>query len=385
MANPTPDPTSTEEPCDEPEEKIPPPQDAHDCDPLPDLPEPPKLPDPPKCEPRCKCPGKPGGSESCLDKLINDQDKLLKEAERAKTFKAALEELLGKAKAAKQAYTRDKHEDFKKRWEKQDQEIAAAIDTVICNVKCWWCVIECEICPLLYKIREIELQLDGPPGALIDPVSSERDLEYWNERNVQYRSRLFDRVKAVLNAWNDPATTIEAALVENDKRIKSIRGLEPTEQIIEVFFKLIPLHLAIAPRPIDTCIDDKYIDLCGKCDEGEPDDCCGPDVGVRSARDQLTALQAYIVDPDKYFGILCCIAENRYLPAKDQLAKAESDLAATQSRIASLTADLASRKAPGALLDAYRANIVSPIDCDKYRKRNGDDCGCDDDTEQTSS
>lgn len=386
MANPqNPEQKPAEEPCDDTEGTPPPsPEPEHDCDPLPEPPEPPALPPLPKCEPRCDCPSKPGDSESCLDELINDQDKLLKEAERAKTFKAALEELLGKAKAAKQAYTRDKYEDFKKRWDKQDQEIVGAIDTVICNVKCWWCVIECEICPLLYKIREIELQLDGSPGALIGSVNSERDLEYWHQRNVLFRSRLFDRIKAVLDAWNDPAKSIEDALAENDKRIKSIRSSEPSEAIIEVFFKLIPLHLAIAPRPINTRIDPKYIDLCGGCDEGEPDDCCGPDVGVLSARQQLTRLQAYIVDPDKYFGILCCIAQNRYLPAKDQLAKAESDLAAAQSRIASLTADLERRR--NSVFDDYRANIVAPIDCDKYRKKDGDDCGCpDDDSEQTSS
>jgi hypothetical protein len=303
----------------------PPDKPEHDCEPLPEPPEEPELEPVEPCEPRCDCPSKPPGDETCLDKLINAQNKLLNEAERAKSFKAALEELLAKAKVAKQGYTREKYEDFKKRWEKQDQEILGAIDTVICNVKCWWCVIECEICPLLYKIREIEQQLDGPPAALINPVHSERDLEYWHQRNVFFRTRVFDRIKAVLGAWNDPAATIEAALVANDKSIKSIRSMEPSEAILEVFFKLIPLHLAIAPRPLKTKINKKYIKLCGPCDKGEPDDCCGPDVGVMSARARLTGPQAYIVDPDKYLGILCCLAEKRYLPAKNQLAKAESD------------------------------------------------------------
>jgi len=365
---------STDQSCDKPD--TPPPTCKHDCDPLPAPLDPPALPEPPKCEPRCDCPTKSGGDQSCLDKLISDQDKLLKEAERTKTFKAALEELLGKAKAAKRAYTREKFEDFKKRWDKEDQEIVAAIDVVICNVKCWWCLIECEICPLFYKIREIELQLDGLPTALINPVNSERDLEYWHQRNVFFRAKLFDRVKAVLDAWNDPAASIEAALSDNDKLIKGIRSKEPSEAILDVFFKLIPMHLAIAPRPLSTRIDQKYIDLCGDCDESEPDDCCGPDVGVLSARQRLTEPRAYIVDPDKYFDILCCIAENRYLPAKDQLTKAESDLAMTQARIATLTADLERRKK--SVFDDYRANIVNPIDCDKYRKKNGDDCGCSD-------
>lgn len=368
--------------CNDPETPPPPPQPDPKCgcEPLPKPPEAPKLPPIAECKPRCDCPSKTPTDETCLDGLINDQNKLLNEAERAKSFKAALEELLGKAKAAKQSYTRDKYEDFRKRWDKHDQEILGAIDTVICNVKCWWCVIECEICPLLYRIRAIEEQLDGKPDALINPVNSERDLEYWHQRNVFYRTAVFDRVKAVLAAWNDPAATIEAALAANDKSIKSVRSMEPSEAILEVFFKLIPLHLAIAPRPLKTRIDQKYIDLCGECDKGEPDDCCGPDVGVLSARQRLSEPQAYIVDPDKYFGILCCLAENRYLPAKDQLAKAESDLAQAKSRIAGLMADLERRKK--SVFDDYRANIVTPIDCDKYQK--GGECGCDDNSQRSA-
>ena len=363
------------------DESLPPaePTPEHDCDPLPDPPREPCLPPIDECKPRCDCPTKPPVGGSCLDKLISDQNKLLAEAERAKTFKAALEDLLGKSKAAKQAYTREKYENFKKRWDKQDQEILGAIDIVICNVKCWWCVIECEICPLLYKIREIEQQLDGEPDVLVDPVHSERDLEYWHQRNVYFRTRVFDRVKAVLDAWNDPATTIEAALTANDASIKSVRSMEPHEAILEVFFKVIPLHLAIRPRSLKSRINKKYSELCTKCDQGSPDDCCGPDVGLLSARQRLKEPQAYIVDPNKYLGILCCLAEKRYLPAKDQLAKAESDLAAVQARIASLAADLERRKK--SLFDDYRANISTPIDCAKYRRKDDDDddCGCDDD------
>ena len=95
---------------------------------------PPTLPEPKVCEPRCDCPTKPPASETCLDKLIADQTKIVNEAERAKTFKAELEDLLKKANVAKQAYTREKYEDFAKRWDKQDEEIVGAVHIVTCNV-----------------------------------------------------------------------------------------------------------------------------------------------------------------------------------------------------------------------------------------------------------
>ena len=97
-----------------------------------------------------------------------------------------------------------------------------------------------------------------------------------------------------------------------------------------------------------------------------PDDCCGPDVGVLSARQRLTEPQAYIVDPNNFFDILCCLATERYLPAKDQLATAECRARRSRGQTSKrLTADLEQRKK--SIFDDYRGNISSPIDCDKYQ------------------
>ena len=374
MANP-----QTQDSKQTPAEPKTPTDSDYGCAPLPDGPTPPTLADPTICEPRCDCPTPPPGTGTCFDKLIADQAKVVDQADRAKQSKAELEEMLSNANTAKQSYTRDKYKDFKQRWEKQDQDIVAAIETVTCNIKCWWCVIECEICPLLYKIREIEERLDGS-GQLISEVHSLRDLQYWHERNVAAKTRVFDRINDVMKAWKDPATTIDAALKVNDDVIKAVRSMEPADGLRRVFFELIPRHLAIAPRPLKTKIDPKYIELCSECDPGEPDECCGPDVSLPTARQRLIKPQAYIVDPDHYFHLLCCLATQRYLPAKEQQEKAISELADVNAKIDSYTTDLA-RRIDDPLAD-YRGNIVTPIDCDNYKKKNGNGCG--DDGEQTT-
>ena len=378
MANPPNPKQQTDEPCDETEPTTPTepktPTDEPRCQPLDPGPNPPELEEPDTCEPRCKCPSEPPASGSCLDDLIADQAKVVNEAKAAEDFKKELEDLLKKGTAAKQGYTREKYDDFTKRWKKQDSEIVCAIEHVICKVKCWWCVIECEICPLLYKIRWIEERLDGKPDELITEVRSLRDLRYWHERNRDKKKQRFDRIKNVLAAWGDPAKSIEVALNANDKLIKSVPSLEPADAVLQVFFILIPLHLAIAPRSSTTAIEKKYYDLCGGCDHGDPDDCCGPDVGVLSARQRMNEPQAYIVDPDQYFDILCCLAKERYLPAKDQLAKAQADLLAVEAQIESLSADLERRKK--SVADDFKARIKIPIDCEDYPE--GDDgCGGD--------
>ena len=348
------------------------------CVPLPEGEKPPKLDDPKPCPSKCNCPATPPATQTCFDTLIEGQAKLVNEAEQAKTFKAELEELLKQAKAAKLAFTRVKFMDFSKRWDALDKEIVSVIEFVTCNVKCWECVVECEICQLLNTIHEIELKLDGP-GTLIGTAYSQEDLHYWHSRNAAQKEVAFLRIKGVLAAWSDPAKTIETNLAANEKLVKALRSMDPAEALLKLFMVLIPLHLAIAPRPITTGIAEKYRELCN-CYPGVPDDCCGPDVGIPSSRQRLVSPQAYIVDPDNFFEILCCLATERYLPAKNQLTSAKSDLAAVEVMIARLRADLERRK--NSFIEDYLANVLSPIDCKNYTSKDGDDC---DDTEQSSS
>ncbi|QWW71220.1 hypothetical protein [Rhizobium sp. WYJ-E13] len=337
--------------------------------------EPPPRPPIKTCEPKCDCPSTTPPTETCFDGLIAQQAIELNKADHAKAFKAELEDLLRKANAAKLAYSRGKYEDFKKRWQNEDDGVAAAIDAVTCNVKCWWCLIECEICPIVYGIKSLDTEINGD-GMLIGQVHSLLDLQYWHQRNKDAKSAQFERFKAVLAAWNNPADTIEKALVANDKIIKTIRQLDPVDAVLQLFLKVIPLHMAIAPRPIATNIADKYLKVCD-CDTGTPDNCCGPDVGVLSVREQqLVGPQAYIIDPDAYMDILCCLVTERYLPAKEQLAKAASDLTAINDEITRKKAEL-ERRRKSILEDALR-NIVKPLDCKKYKPKDGNgDCGCD--------
>ena len=94
----------------------------------------------------------PPSDANCLEELIDEQAAAIAEAEKAKTFKAELEELLDKAKDASQEYTRDKYDELVKQWVEQDKQIAELIRKLVCAVPCWRCVIECYVCPLLNEI-----------------------------------------------------------------------------------------------------------------------------------------------------------------------------------------------------------------------------------------
>lgn len=328
------------------------------CDQPPKPYEPPECPKPPSY---CNCPQPPGETEHCLERLIDEQTKQLTLADTAKDFKAELEALLTKAKAASLEYTATKYDELVEKWLKQDRAIADLIRKVVCVVPCWKCVIECYVCPLLNELRDAEKQLNGD-GILHATMHSVYDLRYWHERDKASKERSFQRIKEVLAAWEKPAQTIERILADNGKLLADSEK-DPSKAVYDVFLKLIPMHLAIAPLAgpkTTTGIDKKYTEFCA-CDVGKPDYCCGPDVGELTLRRRLVGHQPYLVKPDDYFDLICCLVEKRYRPAKDALAEATAGLEKVENDIKRFKAQI-----ENGLKDFEKnakAKIPSVIDC----------------------
>ncbi|HVC12442.1 MAG TPA: hypothetical protein VNE59_12440 [Burkholderiales bacterium] len=336
------------------------------CDPLPPAPAAPELPAPEECPTTCTCPEPPAVTHTCLEDLIDKEAGIINQAEVAKSFKADLEALLAKAKAAQDEYTTDKYDALLERWQDEDAAIVELIKKLVCAYPCWRCMLECLICRLIYAVRDLERQLNGS-GALYGSVDSLYDLRYWQQRNRDARQAVFDRIKAVLGAWESPAQTIDKALTDNAKIIadaQNVMAPDAAKLLYDVFMRLVPMHLAIAPPAsvVQTKIEKRYAELC-PCDDGEPDDCCGPDVGPMSLRERLIGPQPYLVVPDKYFAIICCLVQNRYQPAKEALATAESDLASAEAKLASVAADIDSRTK--SLEADAKAQLVKPFDCEQ--------------------
>jgi hypothetical protein len=375
-------PPSTENPAPQPQ----PPSEGEDCPKYeepkwPDEPEPEKCPDPDPC---CKCPPNSGTDPTCkgLDDLIAKQAAEIAAAETSKVFKADLEALLTKARAASQEYTRSKYDELLEKWKKEDVDIVELIRKLVCAVPCWRCILDCYVCPLLNQLHYAEKKLYDD-GKLIaqSEIHDLYDLRYWHTRNTEAKERVYLRIQNVLKAWEKPAATIEAILAANKTAIEAagkVIGVEPGKAIYDVFLKIIPLHLAIAP-PADvakTNIDKKYTEFC-PCDTGDPQTCCGPDVGPPTLRQRLIGPQPYLIDPADYFKkIICCLIEKWYGPAKDALTKAKAKLAAVEADIARYKAQLDDglknfeKTAKGA--------IPAVIDCCDYKKHD-DDCGHDHD------
>jgi hypothetical protein len=336
---------------------------------------PPTLDPPTPCpdpDPPCHCPSPPPGSgPSCLEDLIAVQTAQIATADKAKTFKAALEDLLSKAKTASQQYNRGKYETLVKEWVKQDGEIAELIRKLVCAVPCWRCIIECYVCPILNEMHYAEQWLYR--NGTSQQVHNLYDLLHWHTRDKEAKERRFNRIKKVLEAWETPAQTIEKNLFTGNRKLIGDAGNlvgspEAGKAVYDVFLKLVPMHLAIAPpsgSAWTTKISKEYTQFCA-CDTGTPDDCCGPDVGEWSLRQRLIGPQPYLVDPNEYFPLICCLVEKRYGPAKDALTKAETSIVMVQNQINSFKALIDDRFKPSAFDTEAKGAIPGTIDCCDY-------------------
>jgi hypothetical protein len=319
---------------------------------------------------------------------IDDEDAIIGAAEPASKFKADLVKLNESFMKASQTYTRTKYDEFVSEWLKQDAAIAELIRKLECAVWCWHCILDCYVCPLLNELHYAEKWLYDD-GKMYTEVHDLYDLQYWRQQDLAVKKRRFERIDSVMKAWGNPAETIGKALTANKSLIETaskLIGSEPGKAIYDVFLRLVPMHLAIAPPAPDidttnktgpdttTKIDVKYTEFC-KCDQGTPDPCCGLDVGEWSLRQRLIGPQPYLIDPSDYPKLICCLLDQRYSPAKKAWQKAETALAAVGSRIARFEAQLKDGWVKTFETSAKGA-IPSVINCCDYER---------DQTEQKSS
>lgn len=314
------------------------------CDCLP-IHEPPTLKDPEKCpDPpsHCNCPKPPTMTRTCLEKAIDKQARTVAMGKKAEQFQAYLQTVLTNAAAATLDYNTDKYTKLLKLWQEEDRAIVDLLRKLICAMPCWRCVVECYVCPILNQMRDSELRLYGQ-GMRYTEAHNLYDLRYWADRDNAMKQATFKRVQDVLKAWEKPAATIEKILTIDNKKLlddsnKNL-GTDSGKVVFDVFLRLIPMHLAIAPPATEaattTHIHKEYTEFC-HCDKGHPDDCCGPDVGRLSLRQRILTPQPYLVQPSELFSIICCLVEERYHPAKDAAAEAEANLASIDTEIAQL-------------------------------------------------
>lgn len=373
----------------------------HECGPIAVGNEPPCYTEPPKCATCCDCPPVPGDKPGCLEGLIKSEADAINKGEQAKKFKSDLEALLGKVKAATLEYTADSYKDLLERWKKEDDAIVCLIRSIHCALPCWWCVIECELCPLINDIVRLESKLSGvfksceeKPAGEAKPegckeaggeeeeqcLTSLYDLRHWWWREKLRRQTLFDHVASVMRAWETPFKTIDGVLKANAEILKgaaSTLGIDQKKDaaklLFDVFFRLVPQHMAIAPPEsvAKTAIERKYVELC--CCDNSPvlHDCCGVIIRQPTVRDRLIGPQPYLIAPDRYPILVCCLATNVYQPTKQSAVEADSKFSEYDTEAKAIEAAIVAQLKSLAV-DA-KVRLGKTIECKDYKAGSGTD------------
>ncbi|MFL9977632.1 hypothetical protein [Paraburkholderia graminis] len=353
----------------------------------------------PQCAPRCCCPSVATGKPLCLDNLIRDEAAVINKGEQAKKFKADLEALLGKLKGATLDYTADSYKDLKTRWKTEDEAIVCLIRSVQCALPCWWCVIECEICPLVNEIHGLELELSGEyllpnetapapaaatttaAGTTATCFKSIYDQRYWWWREKIRRQALFDHVANVMKSWEAPVKTIDGILKANSEIIKTITSalnIDQKKEIGKYLFELVRLvrqHMAIAPPAsvVPTSIEKRYVELCCWDQSPELHSCCGVVIRRPTVLDRVIGALPYLIDPALYPDLVCCLATKVYQPAKRSAVDADSQYADLDSQVKAIEAAIPAQI--GSLPADAKIRLAKTIECANYTPKPGGEDG----------
>ena len=143
-----------------------------------------------------------------------------------------------------------KYDALVQRWVEQDAAIAELIRKLVCALPCWRCVDRVPHLPAAERPPLRGAVARAATGRSTPTCTTCTTCLYWLSRDKDAKERRFNRIQAVLAAWASPAKTIDAMLSSNQALIDAaskLVGTNPAAAVYDVFLKLVPLDLAIAP------------------------------------------------------------------------------------------------------------------------------------------
>ncbi|MCV9961740.1 hypothetical protein OIU34_07470 [Pararhizobium sp. BT-229] len=207
------------------------------------------------------CPLPPEKFDKMLEKVKKDIIDF--EAQQLGKLKTELEAFEKKKKAVTDGYTQ-KYPALREKWRLQNSQIELLHRSLTCLFKdCSWKqhIADC-VCPPLAEIAKQDSLIAKRRRCFLGPLEYERDRT----------KAAAEADKAYLDTLIANQALVESALSADDKLIAEIKQLlqgEDSAVAIYVFwFKLLPMHVQLAPKALVHCLDFA---------KGEaPDDLCPP-------------------------------------------------------------------------------------------------------------
>lgn len=250
------------------------------------------------------------------DSVLDGFSSELAKAAVLKTYQAELDGLLQKARGTAQAYDQQKHDELLMRWTEQDDKIADLINR-LCAVGTWTDDFAEKVGPVYLGLKALQKELDDWPISMPDAAKCSRLNCALHQAWRDARQREYAEQKKVLPVWAQLVASLEKTLDDNDKLIveayKTASAANPVQQKAlpaDLFTRLVPQHLAIAPAA-------RNVKPLSQYDAALAD--------IESAIDAALAPQPALIAPADY-GNRWNEKVSEVKPALDALAEAEGAL-----------------------------------------------------------
>lgn len=241
---------------------------------------------------------------------------------------------LQKARGAAADYSA-RRDELSRRWEAQEAPVAGLLGDL--KNKPGWDKSCGPIAGMFKAIADAAAALEPPDKASLPAPVGDQGL-YWKRAGLlatrDTRRRDYERCKLDLAVWEKPAQTLDKVLSDNQKLIddasKAMQQPCVGTLLYDVAFKLVPLHLMIAPAAGSTI--DPATTVCGQT-LAQLKDLVAPVAGP---------LPSLI--PEGEFGNKCSSAIAALKLSMESLARAEKELSAIEAEIARTVAAAAKGK-----------------------------------------
>lgn len=207
--------------------------------------------------------------KKCLEDLVGDSTEEAKVGEFRKKAQETLVELQSGVDAEETKY-REKYDEFRAKWQEQDQRICDIERRLKSCHQNWKELLECVCKEVIQEIWKKREQLEAKLGC--------------PERDLEHASALFDKAQKQLDAWKTITQWIDNRLKLNAALIEEICKLDNCEDrlfaLYIFFFELKPKHhqLRYPLSKLDPELRDPERAFCESACEPDPpppDDLCG--------------------------------------------------------------------------------------------------------------
>ena len=194
------------------------------------------------------------------------------------------------------------------------------------------------------------------------------------------KERRLDRIKGVLAAWEKPATTIEKSRRTTMPRLIETAEQRPGQRPSKAVVRRVPATRADASGDraagelgMDDRRSARSTRSSASATPASRTTAAVPTSASQPVRQRLIGPQPYLIDPNDYFDVICCLVEKRYARRRTRWARRKSSWPRSSDRIKAPQGAGSSRTDLKKLREGRQGRHPERVDCCDFEKDDDSD------------